>query len=142
VQNSAFVLRRWMKSLDHPYLPAGLRIPHSLVLSMARFRLSSHNLGVKLGRQKGVVWLCVAASVVQLWECTIFLWTAKPIYSFYAQLPLCLGIRRRFAQMHFTLLQDLMCCRGVYVLALFVHKCMKIADAASAVTARQPPKQD
>jgi hypothetical protein len=35
---------------------AGLRIPHSLVLSMARFRLSSHNLGVELDRHQGVVW--------------------------------------------------------------------------------------
>jgi hypothetical protein len=31
---------------------------------------------------------CVAASDVQLWECTIFLWMTKPIYSFRAQLPL------------------------------------------------------
>jgi hypothetical protein len=37
-------------------LRAGLRIPHSLVLSMARFRLSSHNLGVELGRHQGVGW--------------------------------------------------------------------------------------
>jgi hypothetical protein len=44
------------KSRPHPYLRAGLRIPRSLVLSMARFRLSSHNLGVELGRHQGVVW--------------------------------------------------------------------------------------
>jgi hypothetical protein len=44
------------KSRPHPYLRAGLHIPHSLVLSMARFRLSSHNLGVELGRHQGVVW--------------------------------------------------------------------------------------
>jgi hypothetical protein len=31
----------------------------------------------------------------------------------------------------FTSLQDLMCCRDVYGVALFVHKCMKIADAAA-----------
>jgi hypothetical protein len=36
------------ESRPHPYLRAGLRIPHSLVLSMARFRLSSHNLGETL----------------------------------------------------------------------------------------------
>jgi hypothetical protein len=72
----------------HPYLRAALRIPHSLVLSMARFRLSSHNLGVELGIKE---WfgLRMAASDVQL--CTIFLWMTKPIYSFRAQLPLWLG---------------------------------------------------
>jgi hypothetical protein len=44
------------ESRPHPYLRAGLRIPHSSVLSMARFRLSSHNLGLELGRHQGVVW--------------------------------------------------------------------------------------
>jgi hypothetical protein len=43
------------ESRPHPYLRARLRIPHSLVLSMARFRLSSHKLGVELGRHPGVV---------------------------------------------------------------------------------------
>jgi hypothetical protein len=31
-----------------------------------------------------------------------------------------------------------MCCRDVYGVALFVHKCMKIADAAAVAAARQP----
>jgi hypothetical protein len=44
------------ESRPHPVLCAGLRIPHSLVLRIARFRLSSHNLGVELGRHQGVVW--------------------------------------------------------------------------------------
>jgi hypothetical protein len=35
--------------------------------------------------------LRVAATDVQLWECTIFLWTTKPICSLRAQLPLWLG---------------------------------------------------
>jgi hypothetical protein len=43
---------------------------------------------------------------------------------------------RRFAQLPFTL-QDLMCCRDVYGMALFVHKCMKIANAAAVAAARQ-----
>jgi hypothetical protein len=56
------------ESRPHPYLCAGLRIPHSLVLSMAWFRLSSHNLaGIKEG-----FGLRVAARDVQLWEYTIF----------------------------------------------------------------------
>jgi hypothetical protein len=44
------------ESRPYPCLRAGLRIPHSLVLSMARFRLSSHNLGMELGRNQGVIW--------------------------------------------------------------------------------------
>jgi hypothetical protein len=47
------------ESRPHPHLRAGLRIPHSLALSMARFRLSSHNLGVKLGSYQGVVWFAL-----------------------------------------------------------------------------------
>jgi hypothetical protein len=79
------------ESQPHPYLRAGLRIPHSLVLSMARFRLRSHNLGWNLAGIKDWFGLRVAASDVQLWECTIFLWMTKPIYYFRAQLPLWLG---------------------------------------------------
>jgi hypothetical protein len=44
------------ESRPHPCLRAGLRIPHSLVLTMARIRLSSHSLVVELGRHQGVVW--------------------------------------------------------------------------------------
>jgi hypothetical protein len=76
------------ESRPNSYLRAGLRIPHSLVLSMARFRLSSHTLGVELGRHQGVGWFAIAASDVQLKECTIFLWMTIAIYSFRAQLPL------------------------------------------------------
>jgi hypothetical protein len=47
---------------------------------------------------------------------------------------------RRFAQLPFTSLQDLKCCRDVYGVALFVHKCMKIADAAAVAAARQQPR--
>jgi hypothetical protein len=47
---------------------------------------------------------------------------------------------RRFAQLPFTSLQHLMCCRDVYGVALFVHKCMKIADAAAVAAARQQPR--
>jgi hypothetical protein len=43
------------QSQPYPYLRAGLRTPQSLVLSMARFRLSSHNMGVEFGRYQGVV---------------------------------------------------------------------------------------
>jgi hypothetical protein len=107
---------------------------------MARFRLSSHNLGVELGRHQGVVGLRVAASNVQLWECTIFLWMTKPNYSFRAQLMLWLGGSVYLHNCHLTSLQDLMCCLNVYGVALFVHKCMKIADAVAVAAARQQPR--
>jgi hypothetical protein len=74
--------------------------------------------------------LRVAASDVQLWECTIFLWMTKPTrYAFRAQLPAVISRERRFAQLPFTPLQDLI--GDVYGVALCVHKCMKIADAAT-----------
>jgi hypothetical protein len=43
-------------------------------------------------------------------------------------------------QLSKAMLQDLMCCRDVYGVALFVHKCMKIADAAAVAAARQQPR--
>jgi hypothetical protein len=79
------------ESRPHPDLRAQLRILHSVVLSMARIRLSSHNLGVGLGRTREWFGLRVAACDVQLWECAIFQRMTKPIYSFRAQLPLWLG---------------------------------------------------
>jgi hypothetical protein len=33
-----------------------------------------------------------------------------------------------------------MCCRDVYGVALFVHKCMMIADTAAVTAARQQPR--
>jgi hypothetical protein len=58
-------------------LTPGLYNPHSLVLSMARFRLRSHNLKECFAGIKEFG-LCVAASDVQLWKCAIFLWMMKP----------------------------------------------------------------
>jgi hypothetical protein len=51
-------------------------------------------------------------------------------------------VRRKlqFAQLPYTLLQELMCCRDVYGVAMFMHKCMKIADAVAVATARQQPR--
>jgi hypothetical protein len=112
---NAFAPRRWVKSLYRPCLRAGLRIPHLLVLSMALFRLSSQYLGWNLASIREWFGLRVAASNVQFWECTIFLWMTQPIYSIRAQLPLWLG---ESVQLPFTALQDLMCCRDVYEVAL------------------------
>jgi hypothetical protein len=113
------------ESRPHPYLRAGLRVPHSLVLSMARFRLSSHNLGVELGKHQGVVWFargcerCAALGMHDLpvddhllfsWM-TIFLDGAHLLFS----CPATAVVRRelRFVQLPFTSLQDLMFCRDV-----------------------------
>jgi hypothetical protein len=50
------------------------------------------------------------------------------------------AVVRRERQLSFMSLQDHMCCRDVYGVALFVHKCMKIADAAAVAAARQQPR--
>jgi hypothetical protein len=106
------------ESRPRPYLRAGLRIPHSLVLSMARFRLSSHNLGVELGRHQGVVWFACGCK-----RCAALGMHDVPVDDEARLLCSCPAIavvrqERRFAQMPFTLLQDLMCCRDVYGVAL------------------------
>jgi hypothetical protein len=103
------------ESRPHPYLRAGLRIPHSLVLSIASVAIT---WGWNLAGNKEWFGLRVAANDVQLWECTTFLWMTYMM----------------------TSLQDLMCCRDVYGVALFVHKCMKIADEAAVAAARQQPR--
>jgi hypothetical protein len=126
------------ESRPHPYLRAGLRIPHLLVLSMARFRLSSHSLGVELGRHQGVVWFacgckrCAALGMHDLLDEAHLLFSCPATAVVWQE--------RRFAQLPFTSLQDLMCCRDVYGVALFVHKCMKIAVAAAVAAARQQPR--
>jgi hypothetical protein len=129
------------ESQPHPYLRAGLRIPLSLVLSMARFRLSSHNLGVKLGRHQGVVWFarcCKRCAALGMHDLPVDD-EAHLLFS----CPATAVVRRehRFGQLPFTPLQDLMCCPDVYEVALFVHKCMKIADAAAVAAARLSPNQ-
>jgi hypothetical protein len=125
------------ESRPHPCLRAGLRIPHSLVLSMARFRLSSHNLGVELGRHQGVVWFargCKRCAALGMHDLPV---NDEAHLSFRVQLPLWLG---GSVDLHNCHLQDLMCCRDVQGVALFVHKCMKIADAAPVAAARQQPR--
>jgi hypothetical protein len=127
------------ESRPHPYLRAGLRIPHSLVLRMARFRLSSHNLGVELGRHQGVVWFasgCKQRAALGMHD--------LPVDDGAHLLFSCLATavvrrERRFAQLPFTSLQDLMCCRDVYGVAV-CEKSMKIADAAAVAAARQQPR--
>jgi hypothetical protein len=107
---------------------------------MARFRLSSHNLGVELGRHQGVVWFargCKRCAALGMHDLPVDD-EAHLLFS----CPATAVVRRehRFAQLPFTSLQDLMCCRDVYGVALFVHKCMKIADAAAVAAAKQQPR--
>jgi hypothetical protein len=75
----------------------------------------------------------------------------KPTCSFRPQTADVVRQERRFAQLPFKSLLDLMCCRDVFGLVLFVvvvvgkfrdfvHKCMKIAGAAAVAAARQQPR--
>jgi hypothetical protein len=128
------------ESRPHPYLRAGMRIPRSLVLSMARFRLSSHNLGVEIGRHQGVVWFargCKRCAALGMHDLPVDD-EAHLLFS----CPATAVVRREllFAQLPYSSLQDLMCCRDVYGVSLFVHKRMKIADAAAVAAARQQPR--
>jgi hypothetical protein len=109
-------------------------------MSMAHFRLSRHNLGVELGRHQGVVWFARGCK-----RCAPF-GISDLVYDeahFLFSCPATAVVRRerRIAQLPFTsLLQDLMCCGENYGVALFVHKCMTIADAAAVAAARLSPK--
>jgi hypothetical protein len=71
----ATVLNTWSAALSHsatgksrPHLRAGMRILHSLVLSMDRLRRTSNKLRVNFGRQQEGrrFGLCLIASDVQL----------------------------------------------------------------------------
>jgi hypothetical protein len=83
---------------------AGLRIPHSLVLIMARFRLSSHNLGVVSELARGCK-RCAALGMRDLLvDDETHLLFSCPATAMVKQ-------ERRVAELPFTSLQDLMCCR-------------------------------
>jgi hypothetical protein len=110
------------------------------VLSTARFCLSSHILGVELSRHQGVVWFargCKRRAALGMHDLPVdneaHLLLSGPATAVVSR-------ERRFAQLPSTSLQDLMCCRDVYGVALFVHKCMQIADAAAVAAARQQPR--
>jgi hypothetical protein len=67
------------ESRPYLYLRAGLRIPHSWCLAWLGSASVATTWGWNLAGIKEWFSLRVAASDVQLWECTIFLWTTKPI---------------------------------------------------------------
>jgi hypothetical protein len=102
---------------------------------MARFRLNSHNMGVELGRHQRVVWFargCKRRAALGMHDLPVDD-EAHLLFS----CPATAVVRRHNCQLR---LQDLMCCRDVYGVALFVHKCMKIADAAAVAAARKQPR--
>jgi hypothetical protein len=97
-----------VESRPHPYLRAGLRIPHSLVLSMARFCLSSHNLGVELGRHQGVVWFargCKRCAALGMHDLPV---DDEAHLLFSCPATAVVRRERRFAQLPFTSLQVLL----------------------------------
>jgi hypothetical protein len=96
------------ESRPHPYLRAKLRIPHLLVLNMARFRLSSHNLRVELGRHQGVVWFargCKRCAALKMHDLPV---DDEAHLLFSCPATAVVRRERRFAQLPFTSLQDLM----------------------------------
>jgi hypothetical protein len=91
-------------------------------------------LWVELGRHQGVVRFARGCK-----RCAALGMHDLPVDDEAHLLFSCLAtavVRResRFAQLPFTSLQDLVCCRDVYGVALFVHKCKKIANAAATAT--------
>jgi hypothetical protein len=89
---SAKHLRAWVKSLDHIHICV-LDCAFHICWCLAWLGSASvaTTWGWNLEGIKEWFGLRVAASDVQLWECTTFLWMTKPIFSFRVQLPLWLG---------------------------------------------------
>jgi hypothetical protein len=97
-------------------------------------------LGVELGRHQGVVWFARGCK-----RCAALGKHDLPVDDEAHLLFSCPAIavvrrERRFTQLPFMSLQDLMSCRDVYGVALFVHKRMQIADVAGNLDARQQPR--
>jgi hypothetical protein len=104
---------------------------------MAQFRLSSHNLGVELGRHQGVVWFACdlkACAALGMHDLPV---DGEAHLPFSCPATAMVGRERRYAQLPFTSLQDRMCCCDDYEAALLVHK---IASAAGVAAAKQKPK--
>jgi hypothetical protein len=107
---------------------------------MARFYLSNHNLGVELGRHQGVVWFargCKGCAALGMHDLPV---DDEAHLLFSCPATTVVWWERRFAQSPFTLLHDLMCCRAVHGVALFVDNRMTIADTAAVAAARQQPR--
>jgi hypothetical protein len=114
----------------HGYLSTGLcalQLPKKVVLSMARFRLSGHNLRIETGRHEG------PGNERSCCRCKRLLGEdfVAPIDDKEHLLFSCEStkdIRLRFAGLPMSSLRDLMQCEDVGSVAWFVHECMERVD--------------
>ena len=122
----------------HGYLKAGYNIPKAVVRSMARFRLSSHNLRVELGRHNHVPYcdrFCTRCAAVGIRRAQRAIGPqGAPIDDEQHVLGSCVGtsaIRMdpRFSALPVTDIRALMSRRDSQTVALFVHRCMCVVDA-------------
>jgi hypothetical protein len=95
---------------------------------------------MELGRHRRVVWLargCKRCAALGMHDLPV---DDEAHLLFSCPATSVVRRERRFSQLSFTSLQDLMCCCDVYGVALFVHKCVKIVDEAAAGAARRQPR--
>jgi hypothetical protein len=115
----------------HGYLSTGLcalQLPKKVVLSMARFRLSGHNLRIEIGRHEGL-----PRNERSCCRCKRLLGEdfVAPIDDEEHLLFSCEStkdIRFRFAGLPMSSLRNLMQCENVGSVAWFVHECMERVD--------------
>jgi Reverse transcriptase (RNA-dependent DNA polymerase) len=121
----------------HWYLKAGYYIPKVVVRNMARFRLSSHNLRVELGRHNHVPYCarfctrCAAAGIRRTQRSVGP--QGAPIDDESHVLGSCVATNAlrmdpRFSALPFTDIRALMSHRDSQTVALFVHRCMCVVD--------------
>jgi hypothetical protein len=136
-----FAPRRWVKSLDHIHICVlGCAFHIRWCLAWLGSASVATTRGWNLAGIKEWFGLRVAASE----RCAALGMHDPPVDDgahllFSCPATAVVKQERRFAQLPFTSLQDL-CCRDVYGVALFVRKCMTIADAAAVAAARQQPR--
>jgi hypothetical protein len=138
---NAFAPRRWAKSLDHIHicvLGCAFHIRWGLAWlgSVSVATTWGWNLaGIKewFGLRVRGCKRCAALGMRDL-----FVVDDAHLF-FRVQLPLWLG---GSVDLHNCYLRRcrISCCRDVYGVAVFVHNCMKIADAAAVAAARQQPR--
>jgi hypothetical protein len=108
---NAFARRRWVKSLDHIHICV-LGCAFHIRWCLAWLGSASvHNLGVVLGRHQGVVWFARGCK-----RCAALGMHGLPVDDeahllFSCPATAVVRRERRFAQLPFPSLQDLMCCR-------------------------------
>jgi hypothetical protein len=135
---NAFAPRRWVKSLDHIHICVlGCAFHIRWCLAWLGSASVATSWGWNLAGIKEWFWFahgCKRCAALGMHDLPVddeahFLFSCTAT-----------AVVRREHQLSFMSLQDHMCCRDVYAVALFVHKCMKIADAAAVAAARQQPR--